>query len=171
MMLTNKNRIQSIDLLRGMVMIIMALDHSRDFIHYGNSIDQGPLDFATTSPFLFLTRWITHFCAPVFVFLSGTSIFLYGSKGKTKKMVTSFLFSRGLFLMLVQIFIMSPLWNATYSVIDLQVIWAIGLCMVCLSFLQFLPYRILIVVGFIIVFGHNLLDPITIDSPFWKSFI
>ena len=171
MMLTNKHRIQSIDLLRGMVMIIMALDHCRDFIHYGNSIDQGPLDFATTSPFLFLTRWITHFCAPVFVFLSGTSIFLYGSKGKTKKMVAFFLFSRGLFLMLVQIFIMSPLWNATYSVIDLQVIWAIGLCMVCLSFLQFLPYRILIVVGFIIVFGHNLLDPITIDSPFWKSFM
>ena len=152
-------------------MIIMALDHSRDFIHYGNSIDQGPLDFATTTPFLFLTRWITHFCAPVFVFLSGTGIFLYGSNGKTKKMVASFLFSRGLFLLLVQIFIMSPLWNVTYSVIDMQVIWAIGLCMVCLSFLQFLPYRILIVVGFIIVFGHNLLDPITIDSPFWKSFM
>ena len=83
-MLNNKYRIQSIDLLRAIVMIIMALNHSRDFIHYGNSIDQGPLDFATTTPVLFMTRWITHFCAPVFVFLSGVSIFLFGSKGKKK---------------------------------------------------------------------------------------
>ena len=170
-MLNNKYRIQSIDLLRAIVMIIMALDHSRDFIHYGNSIDQGPLDFATTTTVLFMTRWITHFCAPVFVFLSGVSIFLFGSKGKTKKEVALFLLSRGFFLLLVGIFIMSLLWNATLSVIDLQVIWAIGLSMVCLSFLQFLPYRFLLIIGLIIVFGHNLFDGITVDSPFWKSFI
>src|SRR6476469_10296009 len=103
-----KRRIQSIDLLRGVVMIVMALDHSRDFIHYGNSIDQDPLDLATTTPVLFFTRWITHFCAPVFVFLSGTSIFLYSSKGKTKKPVARFIFSRGLFLMAAQIVIMDP---------------------------------------------------------------
>ncbi len=112
-----KNRIQSIDLLRGIVMIIMALDHSRDFIHYGNSIDQDPLNLATTSPVLFMTRWITHFCAPVFVFLSGTSIFLYGSKGKTKNQVAFFLFSRGLFLMFAQVLLMAPLWDATLSII------------------------------------------------------
>src|SRR5258706_1129288 len=165
-----KPRIQSIDLLRGIVMIIMALDHCRDFIHYGSSIDQEPLDFATTTPVLFMTRWITHFCAPVFVFLSGTSIFLYASKGKTKKQVAFFLFSRGIFLMLAQIFLMAPLWDTTLSLINLQVIWAIGLCMVLLSVLQFLPYRILLLVGLIIVFSHNLLDTITINSPFWKSF-
>jgi len=73
-------------------MIIMALDHCRDFLHYGVSIGQNPLDFSTTTPFLFMTRWITHFCAPVFVFLSGTSIFLYSNKGKTKKEVAFFLF-------------------------------------------------------------------------------
>ena len=135
MMLTNKHRIQSIDLLRGMVMIIMALDHSRDFIHYGNSIDQGPLDFATTSPFLFLTRWITHFCAPVFVFLSGISIFLYSSKGKIKKMVAFFLFSRGLFLMLVQIFIMSPLWNAGHA------LWLVYAVWIAAIFILYFPCR------------------------------
>ena len=151
-------------------MIIMALDHSRDFIHYGNSIDQDPLNLATTTPVLFMTRWITHFCAPVFVFLSGTSIFLYSSKGKTKKQVAFFLFTRGLFLMLAQIFIMAPLWDATLSLINLQVIWAIGLCMIFLSILQFLPYKVLLVFGLIIVFSHNLLDTIAIEEPFWKSF-
>ncbi len=152
-------------------MIIMALDHTRDFIHYGNSIDQDPLDLATTTPILFMTRWITHFCAPVFVFLSGTSIFLYGSKGKTKKQVATFLFSRGLFLMLAQIIIMAPIWDATYRVLNLQVIWAIGLCMVLLSVLQFLPYRFLFVTGLLIVFGHNLLDNIVINTPLWESFL
>ena len=152
-------------------MIIMALDHSRDFIHYGPSIDQDPLDLATTSPILFMTRWITHFCAPIFVFLSGTSIFLYGSKGKTKNEVAFFLFTRGLFLMLAQIFIIAPLWDATLSHILLQVIWAIGLCMVLLSVLQYLPYKFLLLLGFIIIFSHNLLDSITIETPFWRSFL
>ena len=166
-----KARVQSIDLLRGIVMIIMALDHSRDFIHYGPSIDQDPLDLATTSPILFMTRWITHFCAPIFVFLSGTSIFLYSSKGKTKNEVAFFLFTRGLFLMLAQIFIIAPLWDATLSHILLQVIWAIGLCMVLLSVLQYLPYKFLLLLGFIIIFSHNLLDSITIETPFWRSFL
>ena len=152
-------------------MIIMALDHCRDFIHYGPTIDQNPLNLATTSPILFMTRLITHFCAPVFVFLSGTSIFLYGSKGKTKNEVAFFLFTRGLFLMLAQIFIMAPLWDATLSHILLQVIWAIGLCMVVLSILQFLPYKLLLVIGLVIVFSHNLLDSIDIEAPFWKSFM
>ena len=82
---TQSNRIPSIDFLRGSVMIVMALDHCRDFLHYNVSIDQDPLDFSNTTVFLFLTRWITNFCAPVFVFLSGTSIFLYSSKAKSKK--------------------------------------------------------------------------------------
>lgn len=171
MTIDNKWRIQSIDLLRGIVMILMALDHSRDFIHFGNSIDLDPLDLTTTSPVLFMTRWITHFCAPAFVFLSGIGVFLFGSKKKAKKQVALFLFSRGLFLMLVQIVIMAPIWDATYRLINLQVIWAIGLCMVFLSFLQFFPYKIVFATGLIIVFGHNLLDHIIVEAPLWESFL
>jgi uncharacterized membrane protein len=150
-------------------MIIMALDHCREFIHYNVTIDQNPLDFEHTTPFLFLIRWITHFCAPVFVFLSGTSVFLYASKGKTKNQAAYFLFTRGVWLMLAEIVIVGPLWDFYFFEIFLQVIWAIGLSMVVMSVLQFLPYRILLVLGLIIVFGHNLLDKIVVDAPFWKS--
>lgn len=150
-------------------MIVMALDHCRDFIHYGVRIDQDPLDFATTTPLLFITRWITHFCAPIFVFLSGTGIFLYSSKGKTKRQVAFFLFTRGVWLMLAEILIIQPIWDFNIIVVYLQVIWAIGLSMVILSVLQFLPYRLLLFIGLIIVFGHNLLDTIVVDTPFWRS--
>lgn len=166
-----KQRIQSIDLLRGIVMIIMALDHCRDMVHYGASIDQDPLDFNTTTPILFLTRWVTHFCAPVFVFLSGTSIFLYSTKNKTKKQVAFFLFTRGLWLIFAEIFIIGPLWDFNFFEIFLQVIWAIGISMVILSVLQFLPYKLLFVIGLLIVCGHNLLDKVIIDKPFLKSAI
>lgn len=152
-------------------MIVMALDHCRDFLHYDYSVGLDPLDFATTTPFLFMTRWITHFCAPVFVFLSGTSIFLYSSKVQTKKQVAYFLFTRGVWLMLVEILLILPLWDFNISMIFLQVIWAIGLSMVVLSILQFLPFNILLSIGLIIVFGHNLLDKIVVDAPFWKSVI
>src|SRR5688572_29063540 len=84
-----KQRVQSIDLLRGLVMIIMALDHTRDFVHWGALDGQNPLDFSTTSTWLFLTRWITHFCAPSFIFLSGTSTF-FMSQRKTKKELSAF---------------------------------------------------------------------------------
>jgi uncharacterized membrane protein len=150
-------------------MIIMALDHCREFLHYSANIDQNPLDLSTTTPTLFITRWITHFCAPVFVFLSGTGIFLYSQKRKSKKQVLLFLLTRGLWLMLAEIFIIGPLWDFNFSVIFLQVIWAIGLSMVFLSVLQFLPFQLLSVIGLLIVFGHNLLDNISIEQPFWKS--
>jgi uncharacterized membrane protein len=150
-------------------MIVMALDHCRDFLHYNASIDQNPLDFSTTTPLLFVTRWISHFCAPVFVFLSGTSIFLYSSKGKSKKQVGLFLFTRGLWLMLAEILIIQPLWDFNTIVIFLQVIWAIGLSMVVLSFFQFLPYRFILFTGLIILFGQNFLDSVIVDTPFWKS--
>ena len=170
--LQKRNRVQSIDLLRGLVMIVMALDHCRDYFHIGVGLDQDPLDLSTTTPFLFFTRWITNFCAPVFVFLSGTGIFLYGSKGKTKKEVALFLFTRGLWLIAVEIFIILPLWNFYFSLMYLQVIWAIGISMVILSVLQFLPYKILLLTGLAIVFGHNLLDPVTAGNQFsFKSLI
>src|SRR5437868_4635378 len=89
--LQTSHRVESIDILRGIVMVIMALDHVRDFFHHDALIGNDPLNFNTTWPVLFFTRWITHFCAPVFVFLSGTSVFLYSRRGRVKNEVAFFL--------------------------------------------------------------------------------
>src|SRR5579875_530955 len=122
-------RINSIDLLRGVVMIIMALDHTRDYFHVQSFTDD-PLNLATTTPFLFFTRWITHFCAPVFVFLSGTSVYLQGLR-KSKKDLSIFLLKRGLWLVLIELFVMSFAFtfDTGYSAFILQTIWAIGISM------------------------------------------
>jgi uncharacterized membrane protein len=163
-------RIESIDILRGIVMVIMALDHVRDFFHHDALIGHDPLGLSTTWPALFATRWITHYCAPVFVFLSGTSVFLYSQRDRTKKQVAFFLFTRGLWLMFAEIFIVNTLWEFNFgSFLFLQVIWAIGLSMVVLAVLQFLPYKILLVIGLVIVLGHNLLDGIKVEQPLVAS--
>jgi uncharacterized membrane protein len=163
-----KPRIQSIDMLRGLVMVLMALDHSRSFFHYGAFV-YDPTDLATTTPIVFLTRFITHFCAPVFVFLAGTSAFLYGSK-KTKPELCKFLITRGLWLIFIEIAIMTVLWffNITYNIILLQVIWAIGVSMIFLGAFIYLPWKVLLVVAIILVAGHNILDGITAEG---KSFV
>ena len=157
-------RIDSIDILRGMVMVIMALDHVRDFFHKvvvegGEELATGPTDLATTTPLLFFTRWITHFCAPIFVFLAGTSAFLLGSK-KSKKDLSGFLIKRGIWLVIVEVVIITFSWtfNPLYNAIILQVIWAIGISMIILGLMVYLPYNVIFIIGLIIVFGHNLLD-------------
>ncbi len=153
-----QKRIESIDVLRGIVMVIMALDHVRDFFQVAANTDD-PLNLATTTPVLFFTRWITHFCAPIFVFLSGTSIYLQSLR-KTKKELSSFLIKRGLWLIVAEILIVSLAisFNPFYNFILLQVIWAIGISMVLLGLLIFLPYKVIFALGCIIVLGHNLLD-------------
>lgn len=169
-----KWRISSIDILRGLVMIVMALDHVRDFFHISAMVED-PTNLNTTTPTLFFTRWITHYCAPIFVFLSGTSAFLSGQK-KTKRELSSFLFKRGLFLMVLEIVVISFLvvFDPLYRFIGLQVIWVIGLSMVILSFLLYLPLRVLLIIGIVMVAGHNMLDGFNYSNmneiPFWHAF-
>ena len=151
-------RLTAIDALRGLVMIIMALDHTREMFHFA-AYTSDPVDMATTTPALFMTRWITHFCAPVFVFLSGTSIYLQSLR-KTKKELSAYLLKRGLWLILVDVVIMTfaITFDIHYGILILQVIWAIGISMVLLSGLIRLPFSLVATIGLLIVFGHNLLD-------------
>ncbi len=153
-----KKRIESIDIVRGLAMVIMALDHVRDYFHIAANIDD-PLNLDTASPGLFFTRWVTHFCAPVFVLLSGTSIYLQSLR-KTKKQLSVFLIKRGLWLILAEFTIISLAWtfDPLFHVHPMQVIWAIGISMVILGFLIHLPVKIIFVLGVLIVAGHNLLD-------------
>ena len=152
------HRLNSIDFLRGLVMIIMALDHTRDLFHEGALLDD-PLNFATTTPALFLTRWITHFCAPVFVFLAGTSGF-FQSLRKSKAELCSFLIKRGLWLIVVEVTLISfaITFDVHFSAVFLQVIWAIGISMVLLGLAVWLPFKLILALGVIIVLGHNSLD-------------
>jgi uncharacterized membrane protein len=163
--LTARNRIQSIDVLRGIVMVIMTLDHVRDFFYKadvsagGASVALDPTNLATTTPLLFFTRWITHFCAPTFVFLAGTSVFLMGKK-KSRSQLSSFLIKRGFWLVFVELVIITFGWtyNPFFNLFILQVIWAIGISMILLGVVVQLPYWFIFTLGCIIVFGHNLLD-------------
>src|SRR5712692_1383579 len=98
----SRGRVDSIDLLRGIVMVIMMLDHTRDFIHSG-ALLFNPLDLSKTTTALFLTRWITHFCAPVFVFLAGTGAYLRLARGKSKRELSRFLISRGIWLIVLEV--------------------------------------------------------------------
>ncbi len=154
----NQKRIESIDIIRGIAMVLMALDHTRDFFHIAANTDD-PLNLATTTPVLFFTRFITHYCAPTFVFLSGTSIYLQSLR-KTKNELSSFLIKRGLWLIVAEWLIISFAWsfNPAYNIIPFQVIWAIGISMVILGIACRLPYKVVLALGLLIVLGHNLLD-------------
>ena len=146
-------------------MIIMALDHVRMYFGLGTWYAE-PTNLATTTPLLFFTRWITHFCAPLFVFLAGTSAFLYGVRKANIKVTAWFLFTRGLWLILVELVIVNFAWtfDISYSFRILQVIWAIGVSMVALSALVFLPESLIAVIGVVLVFGHNLLDAVSVEG-------
>jgi len=157
-------RLTSIDMLRGLVIVIMAIDHTRDFFSMSMSID--PMADPNAGLALALTRWITHFCAPVFVFLAGTSAGLMAAR-KAPAVLARFLLTRGVWLIFVEIFLIST--AATYApggieqlggktLAFMQVIWAIGASMVVLSALQFLGRKVCLALGVSIVLGHNALD-------------
>jgi uncharacterized membrane protein len=152
-----RQRIDSIDLLRGIVMVIMMLDHTRDFIHSGALLFD-PLDLSKTTIWLFLTRWITHFCAPVFVFLAGTGAFLYGARGRSKRELSRFLITRGLWLIVLEVTVVRA---AAFFNVDprfllfLQVIWVIGFSMVVLSVLIHLPLSAVAGFGALMIAAHN----------------
>jgi len=176
-------RVTSIDVLRGLVLVIMVLDHARDFFVAGTV--QNPMTDPNVTPLLFATRWITHFCAPVFVLLAGTSAGLMTAR-KTPRELGLFLLKRGLWLIFIEWFVISTAWSFAplgsaqaggLIVIPLQVIWAIGACMVVLAGLQFLGARACLVIGLAIMLGHNALDAVWpaatasdhLDHPLWVA--
>ncbi len=157
------SRIQSIDALRGLVMLLMMVDHVREFFFIHAQVSD-PMDVEATQPALFFTRLAAHLCAPVFLVLTGLGAWLYGQKQGDASAASGFLFKRGLFLVALELTLVSFAWtfSLTPKIIYLQVIWAIGLSMIALAALVRLPRPWLIAVGLVIVLGHNLLDPITI---------
>ncbi len=155
-------RLREIDMLRGLVIVLMALDHCRDYFFASGGFGGGnPLDPTTTTPWLYITRWITHLCAPTFVFLAGVSAYLQFAKGKTIPSLSMFLLTRGLWLIVLEVTVLSFGWSFGFPYpLFLQVIWAIGWTMLALAALVWLPRKVVLAIGIAIIAGHNLLDPI-----------
>lgn len=151
-------RLDFIDALRGLVIVLMVLDHTRDFVHL-TGMSGNPLDPKTTTPALYATRWITHLCAPTFVFLSGVSIYLQSMKGKTGWPLSRFLLTRGLWLIFLELTVVNFGFDFAPGVF-LQVIWAIGFSMILMAGMVWLPRLAVLATGVLIVAGHNLLDGI-----------
>lgn len=159
-----QERIYSVDFLRGLVMMIMLLDHTRDFVHAG-ALQYDPTDLTKTNSALFFTRWITHYCAPTFVFLSGISIYLQKMKGKKTSELSWFLFTRGLWLVVLEFTVVrfGFTFNLDYSFGGAaQVIWVIGVSMIILAGLIYLPTVVVGAFGIVLIAFHNLLDGIQI---------
>ena len=152
-------RLLSIDALRGLVILFMLLDHVRETFLLHRQVSD-PMDIASTEPALFFSRTLAHLCAPVFVLLTGLSAWLYGEKYAGKADVSAFLFKRGLFLVVLEFTLVNFAWTFQLppSVIYLQVIWAIGLSMIALALLVWLPRAVLLALSLAIIAGHNLLD-------------
>jgi uncharacterized membrane protein len=155
-------RVESIDAVRGAVMIFMALDHVRDFIHRG-AMSASPTDLATTTPTLFLTRWVTHFCAPTFMFTAGLGAYLWWQRGKTRRQLSTYLLTRGLWLIVLELTVMRLAYDFDVSQcypVFLLVLWVLGACMIGLSVLIWLPVRWLAVVSIAVILLHNSLDKV-----------
>jgi len=155
-----RKRLDSIDMLRGIVMVIMMLDHTRDFIHSGALLFD-PLDLSKTTVSLFLTRWITHYCAPIFVFLAGTGAYLRYARGSSKRELSRFLISRGIWLIILEFTIvrLGAFFNLDPRfILFLQVIFVIDFSMIVLAGLVHLPLKITLAFGLLMIALHNILD-------------
>ena len=161
-------RVASIDVMRGLVMMIMMLDHVRETFFLRWQVTD-PMDVAQTEPALFFSRFAAHFCAPMFVFLTGLSAWLYAHPSAGPRPATGFLLKRGLFLVVLEVLVVSVAWTGIFPAptIYLQVIWVIGLAMIALALLHQLPRAVLAVIGLVIVGGHNLLTPVTFAPGDW----
>lgn len=163
-----RTRIGAIDALRGLVMLLMLVDHVREFFYLHAQVSD-PVNLAATPPDLFLTRAASHFCAPVFLLLTGLSASLYGQKHGSRAATSAFLIKRGLFLIVLEGTLVNLAWtlNPLPPILYLQVIWAIGLSMVALGLLLWLPRPVLIGVALAIMLGHNALDGLVLapDQP------
>ncbi len=160
-------RLDAIDFVRGIVMILMVLDHTRDFVHAGGIVSN-PLDPATTTTLLYVTRWVTHLCAPTFALLAGLGVGLRRLRGASAGDVSWFLFTRGLWLVVLELtlFRLIVWFNVDFTFLSfLQVIWAIGASMIALSALVRLPLAALAAIAGVILIGHNAMDGIQV--PFW----
>ncbi len=159
-------RLESVDVVRGVIMIIMALDHTRDFFGQPGS----PTNLVTSSVALFLTRWITNICAPVFFLLTGTGAWLSLRK-RSKSELSRFLFTRGLWLIFLELVLFRCLalqFNFDYHVTIINVLWALGWSMILLSVLVYLPAPVVTTFGVIMIAMHNLFDSINSANPFWS---
>lgn len=149
-------RLPEIDRLRGLVMVLMALDHMRDFFD-ADAMRFSAADLDHTYPFLFLTRFVTHFCAPTFALLAGVGAWLYGARRNNPNALSLFLATRGLWLILLDIVVVSPVWTGPGR-IELGTLWAIGCGLLALSLLSRLPSPVVLGGGAALLAGHNLLD-------------
>jgi uncharacterized membrane protein len=169
-----KPRLASIDALRGGVMIVMALDHVRDFIHRA-AMSSSPTDLAVTTPFLFMTRWVTHFCAPVFMFTAGLGAYFY-LNGRSRGQLSTFLLTRGIWLAILEITVMRLAYNFNLSQeypFLLLVLWGLGLCMIGLAALVWLPIPVLAAASVAIIVLHHLADGVRANqfgdwAPLWN---
>lgn len=157
----SSRRVESVDLLRGLVMVIMALDHVRDHLHRG-AMTFDPTDLTRASAALFLTRWITHFCAPVFMFLAGTGAFLWAARGRTNDEISRYLLTRGLWLVVLELTVVNAEWRmgVQFHFFGALVLWALGWSMVALAGLVYLPVAAITAIGWVMIAGHNALDGI-----------
>jgi uncharacterized membrane protein len=164
---SNRARLESIDVVRGVIMIVMALDHTRDFFTIPG---QNPTDLNNTTVALFLTRWVTNFCAPVFFLLMGTGAYLAGRR-KSPAKLSRFLLTRGLWLIFLELVLVRCFayqFNVDYRVTMLLVLWALGWALIALSALVHLPVFVVAAFGVLMIAGHNLLESVDSASPLWS---
>ena len=161
---SSRRRLDSVDLLRGLVMVIMALDHVREWF---TNVKFSPTDLSQATPVLFLTRWVTHFCAPSFVFLAGTAAYLSMARGKSRKELSVFLLTRGLWLVVLELTLVQWVFRFNFDYNDSMsavVFWALGWSMVALSGLVFLPLPVIAGFGVSLILFHNLFDTVRPES-------